>query len=79
MAHNNDNRRQRERRHRRAYMKARRRLDAFDRQSKSGKRDAETRFGIWLKGWRARHPDDLRTAEQLDRVYREQNPEPRKK
>jgi hypothetical protein len=68
MAHNIDNRRQRERRHHRAYMKAVRRLDAFDRQAKPGKDKAE-RYRLWLKCWRARHPADARSAEELSRVY----------
>ena len=70
MAHNIDNRTQRERRQRRAYMKSLRRLDAFDKTG--GKKDSPERFQIWLKGWRAKHPADARTPEQLTRVYKEE-------
>ena len=77
MAHNIDNRTQRERRQRRAYMKSLRRLDAFDKTG--GKKDSPERFQIWLKGWRAKHPADVRTPEQLTRVYKEEitPPKPR--
>ena len=69
MAHNIDNRTRRERRHRRAYMKSLRRLDAFDRKAHGGKKDSPERFQIWLKGWRARHPADARSVEALAQVY----------
>jgi hypothetical protein len=67
MAHNIDNRTQRERRHRRAYMKSLRRLDAFDKNG--GKKDSPERFQIWLKGWRAKHPAEARSVEALAQVY----------
>ena len=66
MAHNFDNRRRRELRHRRAYMKAVRRFDAFERQSK---RDPDERFRLWLKCWRAQHPDDSRDEQARTRIY----------
>ena len=69
MPHNVDNRRQRERRLRRAYMKSLRRLDAFDRKAGAGKKDSPERFRIWLKGWRARNPADARSAEDLVTIY----------
>jgi hypothetical protein len=73
MAHNIDNRRHRERRHRRAYLKVVRRLDAFDRQSKPGARDQKERYRLWLKRWRARHPEDSRDALALARIYEHEN------
>jgi hypothetical protein len=78
MAHNIDNRQKRERRLHRAYTKSLRRLDAFDRKN-VGKKDSPERFQIWLKGWRAKHPADARTPEQLTRVYKEEiaPPKPR--
>jgi hypothetical protein len=50
-------------------MKSLRRLDAFDRKASAGKKDSPERFRIWLKGWRARHPADARSAEELAPVY----------
>src|SRR3954452_11144973 len=73
MAHNIDNRRHRERRHRRAYLKAVRRLNAFDRQAKPGARDQKERFRLWLKRWRARHPEDSRDEAALERIYASEN------
>jgi hypothetical protein len=73
MAHNIDNRTQRERRQRRAYMKAVRRFEAFERQPKSGDRKPAERFRLWLKCWRARHPEDSRDEPALTRVYDSEN------